>query len=246
MEEIIKINGNNLQVKMWNGQKVVTLADVDKVHERVEGTAKRNFNENKKHLIIDEDYFLVKRKELSTKIVRNNNPLKGNPNIKVVLLTESGYLLLVKSFTDDLAWSVQRDLVNSYFKLKELAPQSNEVMALRQDLSVVFVQINNMENLLEEQMEVFNNTKTQLDKVMSNMTLTTTQQNQIHRKAKDRVNYLLGGARSQNYKDNSRTYFINLWNGLKARFECGSHWQDLNPACYDDAIKYVEKWTYSE
>lgn len=27
--------------------------------------------------------------------------------------------MLVKSFTDDLAWKVQRDLVNSYFKLQD-------------------------------------------------------------------------------------------------------------------------------
>ena len=26
--------------------------------------------------------------------------------------------MLVKSFTDDLAWSVQRELVNNYFKVK--------------------------------------------------------------------------------------------------------------------------------
>ncbi|OSM07623.1 hypothetical protein MAIT1_05002 [Magnetofaba australis IT-1] len=32
-----------------------------------------------------------------------------------MLLTQSGYLMLVKSFTDDLAWRVQRELVNRYF-----------------------------------------------------------------------------------------------------------------------------------
>lgn len=36
----------------------------------------------------------------------------------VTLITESGYLMLVKSFTDDLAWQVQRQLVNSYFRAK--------------------------------------------------------------------------------------------------------------------------------
>lgn len=32
------------------------------------------------------------------------------------LLTQTGYLLLVKSFTDDLAWKIQRELVRHYFK----------------------------------------------------------------------------------------------------------------------------------
>lgn len=35
-------------------------------------------------------------------------------------MTESGYLMLVKSFNDDLAWQVQRCLVNAYFKVKEV------------------------------------------------------------------------------------------------------------------------------
>lgn len=34
----------------------------------------------------------------------------------LILMTEAGYLMLVKSFTDDLAWSVQRQLVNGYFR----------------------------------------------------------------------------------------------------------------------------------
>jgi hypothetical protein len=32
------------------------------------------------------------------------------------VLVESGYLMLTKSFNDDLAWQVQRELVNSYFR----------------------------------------------------------------------------------------------------------------------------------
>lgn len=40
------------------------------------------------------------------------------------LITESGYLMLVKSFRDDLAWGVQRALVNSYFKGKINPPQT--------------------------------------------------------------------------------------------------------------------------
>lgn len=38
----------------------------------------------------------------------------------VTLLTESGYLMLVKSFTDELAWNVQRQLVKSYFRVNQI------------------------------------------------------------------------------------------------------------------------------
>ncbi len=38
-------------------------------------------------------------------------------------MTETGYLMITKSFTDDLSWSVQRQLVNNYFQ-KESVPQA--------------------------------------------------------------------------------------------------------------------------
>ncbi|MFW6030263.1 MAG: hypothetical protein ACOCRO_08430, partial [Halanaerobiales bacterium] len=41
-----------------------------------------------------------------------------------------GYLMLVKSFTDDLAWRVQRELINSYFKSKEMAKYVDPVLKI--------------------------------------------------------------------------------------------------------------------
>lgn len=232
MEEIVKINNNDLQVKMWNGQRVVTLSDIDKVHSRPSGTARRNFNENKKHLILNEDY-----------IVRNSYEAKQEYNITapngLTLFTESGYLLLVKSFTDDLAWSVQRDLVNTYFKLKELAPQSSEVAILQDKLSIVFVQINNMESILEEQSELLNS-------VMDSMTISTRQQEKILKTARNRVNTLLGGAHSENYRVIGRTYLANLWNNFKSDLHCGSSYKDLNPADFSKAIDWINQWKYIE
>lgn len=38
---------------------------------------------------------------------------------EIMVLAESSYLMLVKPFTDDLSWQVQRSMVNSYFRLSE-------------------------------------------------------------------------------------------------------------------------------
>lgn len=46
MNEVVNINGTDIQVKIWNGQKVVTFADIDKVHKRADGTARKRFNDN--------------------------------------------------------------------------------------------------------------------------------------------------------------------------------------------------------
>lgn len=76
-------------------------------------------------------------------------------------------------------------------------------------------QINNMEEIIECQNEILN-------KVVENMTLTTVQQGSLQRTVKDRVSHLLGGVHSPEYKKHSRLYFINIWNGLKEHFNCGS------------------------
>lgn len=48
--QIVKINNADLLVKEFRGERVVTFKDIDMLHERVEGTAKRNFADNKNTL----------------------------------------------------------------------------------------------------------------------------------------------------------------------------------------------------
>lgn len=116
LDYCVVVNNYPVFVKEYHGQRVVTFKDVDTVHGRPNGTARKRFNDNKKHFVDGEDYF-----------VRNSDEAKVEFGITapngLTLLTESGYLMLVKSFTDDLAWDVQRQLVNTYFKTKKIVKQ---------------------------------------------------------------------------------------------------------------------------
>lgn len=114
----------------------------------------------------------------------------------------------------------------------------NQLLAEFGDFKVTYVQqMVEFKDALEKQTKAF-------DKSISNMTLSTTQQNKVHRAVKDRVGSLLGGAHSDLYKEKSRMYFANLWNDLKAEFECGSRWQDLNPAYMEEAMSWIRYWDY--
>jgi len=112
----IEILGTEIPIIEYQGQRVVTFAIIDKVHKRPEGTAGRNFRYNRKYLKINEDYFEVGRDEIRRDLWESFGFSKFAA--KGILLTESGYLMLVKSLTDDLAWEVQRALVNHYFRNK--------------------------------------------------------------------------------------------------------------------------------
>lgn len=110
MNEIIKINNHDVTAKEYKGQRVVTFKDIDTVHERPEGTARKRFNDNKKHFIEGEDFYKISPSEFRTVFHLDMDERQKN---NITLVTESGYLMLVKSLTDDLAWEVQRKLVKS-------------------------------------------------------------------------------------------------------------------------------------
>lgn len=117
MSEVIRIEDTEMQIREYAGQRVVTFKDIDAVHGNKAGTAKRNFERNKKHFIEEEDYILVTRENFkrdNLSLLNIDIPTRG-----ITVLTESGYLLIAKSFNDDLAWKVQKQLVNAYFRMKE-------------------------------------------------------------------------------------------------------------------------------
>lgn len=113
LNSLIKIGNGTVVPKQYRGKRVVTFAEIDACHGRPEGTAKRNFSDNRQHFVNGTDYFEITHKDVGTNFVRTYG--FGNKAPKGIIITETGYLMLAKSLTDDLAWDVQRELV-SYFE----------------------------------------------------------------------------------------------------------------------------------
>lgn len=158
MQELTTINNSEILVKEFSGQRVVTFKEIDAVHGRPDGTARRNFNTNKSHLIEGEDYF-----------VRNSSEAQNEFGITapngLTLITESGYLMLVKSFTDDLAWKVQRELVKGYFRAKSSDPQFSTLSPQLQALINIEMRQHEQERQMNElALKVQHNSDT-MDKV---------------------------------------------------------------------------------
>lgn len=126
--QTVSINKNDIAVKEYQGKRVVTLKDIDLCHNRPDGTARRNFNQNKQHLIEGTDFFKVCADEIRTHKIMD---ISTKTREDVTLITESGYLMLVKSFTDDLAWDVQRQLVNTYFRVQNKTDSDSDTLKLQ-------------------------------------------------------------------------------------------------------------------
>lgn len=126
MNELITINKTQVPVVEYQEQRVVTFSMIDLVHARPEGTAKAAFNRNNSRFVEGVDYQILGQDD-----IRTNLPdglfSKFAPN--GIVLFESGYLMLTKPFNDDVAWQVQRELVNSYFRKPQTAISELEMIA---------------------------------------------------------------------------------------------------------------------
>ena len=129
---IVQINDREIEVIEYKEVPIVTFKMVDNLHQRTEGAARKAFNRHKIHLIEGEDFFIVPYDEWKKNIaVQNMDGDMRRQRNPMTFLTESGYLLLVKSFQDDLAWKVQRQLVRAYFtKRQEPKPKPTETRTI--------------------------------------------------------------------------------------------------------------------
>ena len=150
MSYLDTINNTNIAIKEYQGQRIVTFKDIDAVHGRPEGTASRNFRSNREHFIEGEDFFKITPDEFRRAIGEMDSRQQND----VVLLTESGYLMLAKSFTDDKAWQVQRQLVKGYFRAKEavkLSPAEQLLaqaqLMVEQERRLKALEVSNAENV---------------------------------------------------------------------------------------------------
>lgn len=225
--QIVKINNTELSVKEFNGQRVVTFKDIDMLHERVEGTAKRNFADNKKHFIENVDYFELSKNDVGTDFVLTYGFDKKAP--KGLLITESGYLMLVKSLQDDLAWKVQRELVNNYFRVKEVVQALNR-SKLSKEIQAIL--------MLDEKTVEMDNRITTLEE---RMTIETGAQKVLQDLVNKKVMAILGGKDSPAYKELGNKTFRQCWKNFKDILQVASY-KDTPVKDFDLAKKTIIDW----
>lgn len=83
MSNLVKIGNQEIFTKEFNNQRVVTFKDIDTVHERAEGTARKRFNDNRKHFIEGTDFFVLNQpseiRTLGIERPQGGVPKKSNP-----------------------------------------------------------------------------------------------------------------------------------------------------------------------
>lgn len=217
MNEIIKIGNSEISAKEYKGKRVVTFKDIDTVHERVDGTARKRFSDNRNRFIEGVDFFKISPSEFRTAFGWMDLRQKND----VTLITESGYLMLVKSFTDDLAWKVQREIVDSYFRARK--PMS-------------------LEEMMRVQLGMIDKQDERISKLEKTMNIDYGQQRVLEREVAASVIKALGGKESNAYHDMGKKVFSECNRDVKDYFHVNSR-NNIPRLRFDDAVDYIRNWT---
>lgn len=223
MNNLIKIGNQEISEKEFKGLRVVTFKDIDLVHERPEGTADRNFRENKKHFIEGEDFFQLSKSQ--------NHEIRGIeiPNRGLTLLTEQGYLMLVKSFTDDLAWTVQRQLVNNYFNKRKPLSATEQLRLQSQAIGEIDERVTSIDNDLQS--------------FKQDMPILGIEESKITDAVRRKGVQCLGGKDSEAYKDRSlrSKVYADIYSELKRQFGVTSYKAIKRSQC-NKAVDIIERY----
>lgn len=135
MNRLVVINSKQLEAKEYNGERVITAWDIAEVHGRNVKRVNEQFRRNKSKLIAGVDYFVLTREEFS-KSFSATALSKFSNNKEIPIYTEAGYLMLIRTFEDDLSWKIQRELINNYFRNRGLKIPTTMKEALEITLSL--------------------------------------------------------------------------------------------------------------
>lgn len=223
MNKMMKIGNQEITVKEYKGQRVITFKDIDLCHERPEGTARRNFNENKKYFIEGEDYFVRNTYE-----ALNEYGIVAPNGLK--LITQQGYSMLTKPMNDDLAWAVQRELVNNYFNKPQGKPDMSDIDLFELSLNAIKENQSRIEAVNED-----------LQEFKQDMPILGVEESRITGAVKKKGVECLGGKDAAAYQDKSvrSKVYADIYRQLKREFGVDSYKAIKRNQC-DHAVGVIE------
>ena len=224
MNELISINNIQVEVKEYEGLRVVTAWDIAKVHCREVKRINEIFKNNIDKFILKEDYFYLTTNEFSESFKTTQDFIPNNVK-EIPLFTESGYLMLVKTFTDDLSWNIQRQLVKTYFRFKEAqksltVPQ--QLLAQAQCLVEMDNRITVVENKVDNEIRVDNGEQRKIQRAVAT---------RVYQRL-DIVPELI---------EDKKYMFQAIYRDLKDRFGVASY-RDIKRKDLRDCLEYVSAW----
>jgi hypothetical protein len=131
-----------LPVIEFNSERVLTLASIDNLHRVPINTTHNIFSQNQSKLQMNKHYYIATVNDQAF-VATYHNIL---PPSGLILITQRGYSMLVKAFTDDFSWQVQEQLADAYFDAQRLLTPAEQLL----NQANVLVQHDKRMSMLEE------------------------------------------------------------------------------------------------
>ena len=211
---------NELQITEFNKIRVLTTQQIAEVYGTDEKVISNNFNRNKERYAEGKHFICLTGDDLKEFLHSSNLGLQNQSKIRTLYLwTEKGAFLHAKSLNTDEAWAVYENLVDTYFNSKKPLTALEQLQLTQQAVLEVKEQV----DIVSKDLQDFKN----------DMPLLAVECEKITRAVKAKGVEVLGGRRSEAYRNNSlrskvyrdihsevrRQFGVNTYKALK-RSQC--------------------------
>ena len=229
----MKVNDKELPVIEWNGQRVITTAQLADVYEASEKQIKQNYGNNTERFKEGEHYFLLKGEELKEfkNQVENFDPVNKH-SASLYLWTRRGASRHCKMLGTDKAWEQFDVLEENYYN-----PRENLFEGISPELKAVLV-VDKRVTAVEQK----------VDHLESTMNIDYAKQKQLKDFANEVVINAIGGKEANAYhhrnEDGSKLsaqVFARFWRDFKDYFNINAY-ANLPRVRFDEALQYINQW----
>jgi len=220
---------NELKVIEYRNIRVLTTQQIAEAYEADSDLISKNFNNNRDKYTEGKHFICLTGNDL--KEAKANGKIYGlqqNAN-KFYLWTEKGAFLHAKSLNTDKAWEAYSNLIDGYYKQKDvLEGLSQEMMAI--------ISIDRKQVHMEKRM----------DKLEYDVPLYVSEAEEVSRRARRKGVKILGGKNSPAYQDNSirQKVYCDIYHQLKHEF-CGENavsYKAMKRKYRTDALNFIDNY----
>lgn len=219
---------NELKVIEYRNIRVLTTQQIAEAYEADAKVISNNFNRNRDRYEEGKHFVCLEGDELRQ--FKTNHQFDESSKVnKLYLWTEKGAFLHAKSLNTDKAWEAYSNLIDSYYKQKDvLEGLSQEMMAI--------ISIDRKQVHMEKRM----------DKLEYEVPLYISEAEEISRRAKRKGVKVLGGKNSPAYQDNSirQKVYCDIYRQLKHEF-CGENavsYKAMKRKYRTDALSFIDNY----
>ena len=219
---------NELQITEFKNIRVLTTQQIAEAYGTDSKVISNNFNRNKERYVEGKHFVCLEGEEL--KQFKTNHQFDESSKInKLYLWTEKGAFLHAKSLNTDEAWAVYENLVDTYFNRRKPLTALEQVQLTQEAVLEVKEQV----DIVSKDLQDFKN----------DMPLLAVECEKITRAVKNKGVEVLGGRRSEAYRNNSlrSKVYRDIHSEVRRQFGVNTYKALKRNVC-DKVIAWIEDY----